>query len=436
MYLLYSLFLTIGFLLLSPRFLYDWLTKGKYAAGFWQRFGRLPEFETEGKPIVWLHSVSVGETNAAKPLVNQISKNFPDYKLVVSTTTKTGQTLAREIFKNEAALVFYFPFDWSFVVRRVLRKINPSIVLIMETELWFNFLREARRQDIKTALVNGRLSEKSFKNYSRIRSLMRRVLANLDLALMSGERDAKRLIELGCEPEKVFVTGNVKFDLEASENELTETLRGRFAIDDVRPLIIAASTHESEERLIVESYRILRGGFSETEAPRLLIAPRHPERFAEVAELMRNSGFSFVRRSAQESSSDVSADLILLDSIGELRAVYEFAELVFVGGSLIPHGGQNVLEPAAQRKAIVTGFYTMNFAPIVKALIEENAIVQLPQLEENEIPRVLARVSDELLNDNSGRETLADNAFGVLRANRGATERTIRRLKLLFDKST
>lgn len=435
MYFLYSLLLTIGFLLLSPRFLYDALRKGKYAAGFWQRFGYLREFDAEGKPVIWLHSVSVGETNAAKPLVNQILKNFPDYKLVISTTTKTGQTLAREIYKTEAALVFYFPFDWTFIVRRALRKINPSVVLIMETELWFNFLREARRRSVKTALVNGRLSEKSFKNYRRIGSLMRRVLANLDLALMSGDQDAKRLIELGCQPEKVFVTGNVKFDLEASENELTETLRRRFEIDETRPLIVAASTHSPEERLILESYRILRGGFSEREAPRLLIAPRHPERFAEVAELMRNSGFRFARRSVQESNSDVSADLILLDSIGELRAVYVLAELVFVGGSLIPHGGQNLLEAAAEQKAIVTGFYTMNFAPIVKALIEKDAVVQLPKLEENEIPEHLVKVWDDLLNNNSRRKTLAANAFAVLEANRGATERTIRQLKPLFNKS-
>lgn len=435
MYFIYSFALTIGFLILLPRFLWDAARKGKYAAGFWQRFGRLPEFDAEGKPIIWLHAVSVGETNAAKPLIKEILKNFPDYKLVVSTTTKTGQTLAREIFKNEAALVFYFPFDWSFVVRRVLEKINPSVVLIMETELWFNFLREARKSEIKIALVNGRLSEKSFKNYKRIRGLVRRALANLDLALMSGASDAERLIELGCAAEKTFVTGNIKFDLETGKSELTETLRRRFAIDDARPLIAAASTHAPEERWILESYRILRGKFPAENAPRLLIAPRHPERFAEVAELMQNSGFRFTRRSTSMSETDINADLILLDSIGELRGVYELAELVFVGGSLIPHGGQNVLEPAAAKKAIVTGFYTMNFVDIIKTFSATEAIVQLPKLEENEILVNLESIFYELLSDNVKRKALAENAFAVLRENRGACAKTIVKLQLLFNKS-
>lgn len=435
MYFIYSFALTIGFLILLPRFLWDAARKGKYAAGFWQRFGRLPEFDAGGKPVIWLHAVSVGETNAAKPLVKEILKNFPDHKLVVSTTTKTGQTLAREVFKNDAALVFYFPFDWSFVVRRALEKINPSVVLVMETELWFNFLREARRSEIKIALVNGRLSEKSFKNYKLIRGFVRRALANLDLALMSGASDAERLIELGCAAEKTFVTGNIKFDLETGKSELTETLRLRFAIDDARPLIVAASTHAPEERWILESYRILRDKFSAENSPRLLIAPRHPERFAEVAELMQKSSFRFALRSASISETDVDADLILLDSIGELRAVYELAEVVFVGGSLIPHGGQNVLEPAALKKAIVTGFYTMNFADIIKTLSAKEAIVQLPKLGENEVSVNLESIFYELLSDNVKRKALSENAFAVLRENRGACAKTIEKLQLLFNKS-
>ncbi|MDQ4120812.1 MAG: 3-deoxy-D-manno-octulosonic acid transferase [Acidobacteriota bacterium] len=432
MYLIYSFALTIGFLILLPRFLWDTLRKGKYTAGFWQRFGFLPEFDAGGKPVIWLHAVSVGETNAAKPLVKEIIKNFPDHKLVVSTTTKTGQTLAREIFKHEAALVFYFPFDWAFVVRRALEKINPSVVLIMETELWFNFLREVRRREIKIALVNGRLSEKSFKNYKLIQPLLRRALANLDLALMGGERDAERLLELGAALEKTFVTGNIKFDLETVKSDLTETLRGRFKIDNARPLIVAASTHSPEERWILESYKILRSNFPAENTPRLLIVPRHPERFGEVADMMQNTGFRSARRSVDSSKTDVDADLILLDSIGELRAVYELAELVFVGGSLIPHGGQNVLEPASAKKAIVTGFYTMNFAAIVQEFLRCSAIVQLPQLAENQIPARLSEVLSELLNDEKRRKCLSENAFAVLYANRGAVEKSIKLLAPLF----
>ncbi|HZH34348.1 MAG TPA: glycosyltransferase N-terminal domain-containing protein, partial [Pyrinomonadaceae bacterium] len=292
MYLLYSFILTIGFLFLLPRFLWDALRKGKYAAGIGEKLGFLPEFEPEGKPVVWLHCVSVGETQAARPLARAVLENFPDHTLVVSTTTRTGQRLAREIFKTDAALVFYFPLDWRFVVRRVLRKINPSVVLIMETEIWFNFLREAKKRGARVALVNGRLSEKSFKNYKMIRGFMQSALANFDLVLMSAKTDAERIIELGCDPEKVFVTGNVKFDLVLKESDLTETFRERFAIGETRPLIIAASTHAPEERWILEAFRIVHAQFTQN-PPRLLIVPRHPERFAEVAALMERSGFGF-----------------------------------------------------------------------------------------------------------------------------------------------
>ena len=232
MFFLYSILLTIGFILFLPLVV---LRRGKYAAGFWQRLGRLPDLETgDGRKIVWLHCVSVGETNAARPLVKEILENFPEYKIVVSTTTKTGQELAKQVFKDQAALVFYFPFDWKFTVRRALRHIKPSVVLLMETELWFNFLRQANKSGARIAIVNGRLSEKSFSRYSYIKKAMRRVLHYIDLALMQGRADAKRLIELGIRSSKVKITGNVKFDQTYEENELTEYFRARFAISGAR----------------------------------------------------------------------------------------------------------------------------------------------------------------------------------------------------------
>lgn len=429
--------------MLLPRFLWDSLTKGKYAAGFWQRLGFLPAVDFEDEKIVWIHCVSVGETNAARPLVKKILEDFPDCKIVVSTTTKTGQKLAQDVFKQTAALVFYFPFDWRFVVRRALRKIRPAAVLIVETELWFNFLREAKRQNVKIALVNGRISEKSFKNYKLIQGFMRRVLADLDLALMSETADAERLAELGCGADKIFVTGNVKFDLavETTESELTKQLRQRFGFDSSRPLIVAASTHELEETVVLTAFARLRAenkSGNNSPSPRLLIVPRHPERFDAVAKLIEKSGFSFARRAAAEDQRDLNADVILLDSVGELRQVYPLAEIVFVGGSLIPHGGQNVLEPAAARKPIVTGFYTENFANIVKILLEKNALVQLPQTEIRRADfdfaaLVLFESLRDLLGDNTARETLAANAFAVLQNNSGATAKTIELLKSVLN---
>jgi len=429
MFFLYSFLLTIGFIALLPLFI---LRRGKYAAGFWQRLGFLPEFEQDERKVLWLHCVSVGETNAARPLVKELIENFPEYRLVVSTTTKTGQNLAREVFKNQAELVFYFPYDWKFSVRRALKRIKPSVVLLMETELWFNFLREASRSGARIAIVNGRLSEKSFKRYSYVKKTMRRVLHYIDLALMQGRGDAKRLIELGIRASKVKITGNVKFDQSFEESDLTEEFRGRFAVSENSPLIIAASTHAPEESLILQAFKDVWKN-SQTTLPRLMIAPRHPERFDEVFELIKKSGFDWVRRSETESPRDKTAEIILLDSIGELRSVYPLAEIVFVGGSLIPHGGQSVLEPAIARNAIVTGFYTTNFADIVGEFLKQEAVVQLPALEEKQASAKLTEVFQELLQDAELRRKLSVNAFGVMQKNRGASRKTIENLKPLLE---
>jgi 3-deoxy-D-manno-octulosonic-acid transferase len=431
MFLLYSFLLTVGFIALLPLFI---LRRGKYAAGFWQRLGFLPEFAPNGKKILWLHCVSVGETNAARPLVAEIVENFPEYTLVVSTTTRTGQQLARQIFAERAALVFYFPFDWKFTVRRALRKIRPDVVLLMETELWFNFLRQAKKSGARIAIVNGRLSEKSFRRYSHIKKTMRRVLHYIDLALMQGRGDAKRLIELGIRSSKVKITGNVKFDQSFEENDVTEYFRARFAMAENSPLIVAASTHAPEETFLLQAFKDVWKNAS-GRLPRLLIAPRHPERFEEVSELIKKSGFEWVRRSEGESTRDKTAEIILLDSIGELRAAYPLAEIVFVGGSLIPHGGQSVLEPAIARNAIVTGFYTTNFADVVKEFLRQEALVQLPALEEKQIAARLAEVFGELLQNDEKRRKLSVNALGVMQENRGASRRTIENLKQLLSDS-
>jgi len=391
--------------------------------------GYLPNFEQDGRKVLWLHCVSVGETNAAQPLVKEILENFPEYRLVVSTTTKTGQELAAKIFKEKAELIFYFPFDWKFTVKRALRKIQPSIVLLMETELWFNFLRHTSKSGAKIAIVNGRLSEKSFKRYSRIKRTMQRVLHYINLALMQGRSDAKRLTDLGIRSSKVKITGNIKFDQDFAENDLTKDFRARFGIDENSPLIIAASTHSPEESLILQAFKDVWKNSQSEKLPRLLIVPRHPERFAEVAELIKNTGFEWVKRSENESPKDKIAEIILLDSIGELRAVYPLAEIVFVGGSLIPHGGQTILEPAITRKAIVTGFYTMNFTDAVREFLNQNALIQIPKSDEKQAVEKLAEIFQDLLQDDAKREKLAANAFAVMKKNRGATAKTIEHLK-------
>ncbi len=425
MFTIYSILLTVGFILMSPVFLFR---RKKYAAGFWERLGYLPEFKKDARSVIWLHCVSVGEANAARSLVDGIRSEFPNFRLVVSTTTRTGQELAQAIFKDAADAVFYFPFDWRFAVRRALKHYRPGIVLLMETELWFNFIREANRNRTFVAIVNGRLSDRSVKRYSLVGKFMKRVLRRIDLALMQTADDARRLISLGIGPAKVKVTGNLKFDQRHSETPLTVELRKRFSISDQSPLIVAASTHSPEEKIVLEAFRVAYKS-SKRRLPRLLIAPRHPERFEEVESLIAKTGFSYVRRSFVPAAADELADVVLLDSIGELRAVYPLAEIVFVGGSLIPHGGQSVLEPASAGRATITGPFTSNFRAVVEEFLEKQALIQLPVQSEDETVRTLSGTFRFLLDNSDSRRILGQNAAAVMDANRGATAKTIEQLR-------
>lgn len=400
-------------------------------AGFWQRLGFLPHFDSKGKPVIWLHCVSVGETQAARPLVAEIIKNFPNHKLVVSTTTKTGNKLAQEVFKDEVDYIFYFPYDWKFSVRSALRQVKPKVVLLMETEIWFNFIREAGKHDAKVGIVNARLSEKSATRYKWITNTFRRVFHYVDLVLAQTPADAKRFLSFGIRGTKVKVTGNIKFDQKISEAEaqLTEEIRERFEITKDAPLIIAASTHSPEEKYILEAFKLIWKDLEGSSLPRLMLVPRHPERFDEVAQIIKETGFSWVRRSEKTSARDKTAEIILLDSIGELRSVYPLAEIVFVGGSLIPHGGQNILEPAIEKKAILTGFYTMNFKAIVEEFLSQDSLIQMAKLNESEVSQKLAEELSNLLQNEKRRNELSENALRTAANNRGATEKTIIALK-------
>jgi 3-deoxy-D-manno-octulosonic-acid transferase len=436
MYFFYSLLLTLGVVALSPRFIYDAFRHGKYVQGWRERLGGLPAIETHRRPIIWLHCVSVGEAQAARPLARAILDKFPSHALVISTTTLTGQRIARDAFRDDAATVFYFPFDWAWTARRSLRAVNPAVVLIMETELWPNFLRECRKRGVPVAIVNGRLSERSYSRYRLARRFVKRIVNDLDLALMQTNGDAERMKGLGLAPERVFVSGNVKFDApeDAGEQALTRELRERFQFDDGRPLLLAASTHSPEERIIIEAFRELRATTG-NEQVRLLIAPRHPERFAEVAALLDSSGLDWARRSAARLESDRVCDIVLLDSIGELRAVYSLASVVFVGGSLSQTGGHNIIEPAMVGACTVTGAHTFNFTAIVRAFLEADALVQLPPLSEADAPSALASTLKELLANGERRRALGERARQVLEQNRGATARTIKLLAKIFPAS-
>ena len=427
MFLLYSILLAIGFLLMLPLFI---LRREKYASGFKQRLGNYPEFKHDDRKVIWLHCVSVGETNAARPLVEQLRDNFPDHRLVISTTTRTGQELARNIFADKADAIVYFPFDFKFAVRRALENYKPSLVLLMETEIWPRFIREAKASGAKIAIVNGRMSAKSFGRYARVRSFVRRVLTDVDLALMQAEPDAKRIVDLGIDGRKIAVTGNLKFDQIGGEHdaELAACLRDRFGLHGETPLVVAASTHAPEENWVLDVLEVSGRPF------RLVLAPRHPERFGEVEKEIQSTGYSYSRRSDEPAPSDKHADIILLDSIGELRAIYQLADIVFVGGSLIPHGGQSILEPAVAGKAMITGPYTHNFESVTREFISRKAIVQVEQPKDPTTAELYWNFYNalvQMLEHPQMRLELGRNAGATIEANRGATGRTVEMIREL-----
>lgn len=435
MYLAYSLLLTFGLIVLIPRLLSQALAHGKYVSSIRQRLGSLPALTESSLPTIWLHCVSVGETQAARPLVTQLKRKFPNHRLIVSTITLTGQKLARDVFKDEAQQVVYFPFDWYWCVSRALAAVKPDVVLIMETELWPNFLRCCRRRGIPVALVNGRISKQSFRGYRLIRFFVSPVIANLSLAVMQSKADAARLRFLGMPQNKLFVTGNLKFDASpsATSDAVTEEIRARFHLQPDIPLILAASTHSGEERIIVQSFRKLKE--NSTGAIRLMIAPRHPERFAEVASLLDSLGVAWARRSQTPNENDATAEVILLDTIGELPAIYSLATIVFVGGSMVEKGGHNVLEPAAAGSAVITGAHTDNFEAVVDLLDQNGAIVKLPRLDEDELVIRLHEEFRQLLEFPNRRQEMGHNAQKMVTDNRGAAERTLALITPLLQTS-
>lgn len=438
MYFLYSLALSTTFLVLLPYFVYQAVKHGKYVGNLKQRFGSVPPI-AEKLPVIWVHTVSVGEFLAAQPLIERLASEFPSYRLVVSTTTTTGQRLARERLGRgkQTDNLFYFPFDWAFSVRRALNRVNPALVVLLETELWPNFLRECRRRRITTVVANGRISRRSFRGYARIKPFISRVLADISLLIMQSADDRDRALALGASPERLRICGNIKYDItieDESDDRRTAPLFERLiGLRQSAPLIVAGSTAEGEERLLLEALGLIRTRPSLSES-RLVIAPRRPERFDEVASMIAGSGFGFVRRSegeiafgaAAEAVAPVDAgirnDVILLDSIGELASIYRFASVVFVGGSMVPRGGHNVLEAAAHAKPIVVGPYTDNFKAIISDFAQAGGLIQLRTEQLSNPAAALAESIVQILSDAGRAETMGSKARELLRRNRGATD--------------
>lgn len=418
MYLLYSIAISMAFVALLPYFLYQAIARGKYIGGLKERLGFLPESARGRGRTIWVHAVSVGELLAAAPLIERLLERAPDHRLVVSTITKAGQQLARSRMRKLGAETFYFPFDWAFSVRRALNHVRPSLVIILESELWPNFLRECRRRQIATALVNGRISRRSFDGYKRFGWFFSRVMRDLSLLIMQSESDAERAKLLGAPPERIRVCGNMKYDAAAEPDPawmgaIAEELDSQFQLSGPAQLIVAGSTAPGEEEILIEALLEIRRRAG-LERARLLLAPRHPERFDEVAALVERFGLRLGRRSKREPQAE--ADVILLDTIGELMAAYSFASVAFVGGSLVPRGGHNPLEPAIHAKPIIVGPHTENFSQIVSDFLRADAMIQVSRAEE------LAGQLIRLLEDGRAAAQMGARARSLVDMNRGATE--------------
>ncbi len=470
MYLLYSFVLSLLFLVLLPYFVYQAVRHGKYAGSFKERLGWLPEsVRSDSRKTIWVHAVSVGEFLAARPLIERVKRDLPAARIVVSTTTVTGQQLARSQ-SHLLGAAFYFPFDWKFSVRRALARVNPSVVIILETELWPNFLRECRNRGVVTVLANGRISSRSFRRYKLVGRPFRRAIEDFSLMVMQSEMDAERARQLGAPASLVRVCGNLKYDHagdggrgpgvgeETQAGPQPPTLHPYVEIvhrlASLRHLIVAGSTAPGEEEILLASLREVRR-HSGLEDARLLLAPRHPERFDEVGRLIARSGFVFVRRSESRDSSAYSVqrekpsddgfqidtssspneaagggapDVILLDTIGELASIYRFAAVVFVGGSLVPRGGHNIIEPAAYAKPIVVGPHTENFREIVLDFLRAEAVVQITAAGKD-APNCLALELIRLLSDLEHARAIGERARDILLKNQGASDCTVAAIK-------
>jgi 3-deoxy-D-manno-octulosonic-acid transferase len=446
MYFLYSLITAVGTILLTPYVLLSSVRRKKYLPNLSERLGlkfpaELSANGTGASRAIWLHAVSVGEVLAAVPFAQRLKQRFPGSRLVVSTTTATGQALARERM-NFADAVFYFPFDWTGPVRRAFRTVQPSTIVILETEIWPNLLRQARRDGVPVIFVNGRLSDRSFRGFSSalklsggmLRGFLRRILNDAKLYLVQSGQDAARLIALGTKAARVEVTGSMKYDMAVpGPNAFVDWLRAEVERSQRGPVIVAGSVIAGEETPVLQAFAAIQQKWPKA---LLVLAPRKPERFAEAADVVAQAGWSVIRRSGISvdglstgilGDAQAEKSVLLLDTIGELAATYGVADAVFIGGSLERAGGHNPLEPAGFAKVPIFGRWMDNFREIAGALLEAGAAIQVGSAED------LSAAWIDLLGSPSRRAQMGLAAREIVERNRGATAATLDRVAAIIE---
>jgi 3-deoxy-D-manno-octulosonic-acid transferase len=425
MYFIYNILLSITSILLSPLILFALLREEKYRMGLSQKLGFLPPhllLKLSGSRPVWIHAVSVGEVTSTIPLIQEIKKRYPSQKIILSTVTVTGNYTAT-IRVREVDAVIYFPLDYPFIVKRVIRQIKPKLFIILETELWPNILRELKRNNIPSVVVSGRISNRSYHKYRWGRFFFTKVLDNIHLFCMQTEVDSKRIINIGADKDRVTTVGNLKFDqcVPTITTEEKENLYNMLSLKEGQTIFIAGSTHKGEENIVLEVFKNLKKTYEDLI---LILAPRHPERFDEVADLLSHQKLRSIKKTkikvAQKSNHH---DIILLDTIGELSKLYSIGTIIFVGGSLVSTGGHNVLEPVAYKKAVIFGPHMDNFSEISRCLRESGGGFQVNNQEE------FLSQTKMLLQNDVDRDKLGEKAFEVIAHNQGAINKSMEAIK-------
>ena len=405
----------------SPVVIYRAVRHKRYRTGWDQRFGKITR-RNPTKKCIWLHAVSVGEVNAAKTIIKELENKFGDFEIVISTTTDTGFARATNLF-SENHQIFYFPFDFSWTMRRAFRNIRPAICLLMELEVWPNLVHIAQQSNVPVIVVNGRISDRSFTSYKRVRPLIRKMFDRVPLVLAQTDEYARRFKELGCPNEKVIVTGSLKYDTAQITNKIegADVLAAQLNIGNER-LWVAGATGNDEEKILLDVYQNIKqqSRFSDL---RLAIVPRKPERFDEVAQLIERTGFPLIRYSQIKNNTAPSPAnnqvVILGDTMGDLRKFYSLAAIIFVGRSLVPMGGSDMAEAAALGKCTIFGPHAFNFKQTVDALLADNGAIMVKDKQE------LLQTMQKCLNDPDFAQSIAKNGREVIRKNQGATAKSI-----------
>jgi 3-deoxy-D-manno-octulosonic-acid transferase len=447
-YLLYSILMGLAALVTAPYWLLQGLIKGKYLSNLGQRLGLsvpgLYKLPAQRPGAIWIHAVSVGEAIAGIPLAKRLKELYPQRPLIISTTTLTGHALAKERMPFADAVI-YFPFDWAFSVRKALDAVKPALVLVLETEIWPNFLREAGKRGVPVVFLSGRISERSFLRYQKffgwfgfyLRPFLASALGNAAAFLMQTEVDAQRIRDLGAPVDRVRVSGNLKYDQELPEaTPLSSWLAEECKRGGRWPLIVAGSVVATEEPLALIAFGVVQGDFPKA---LLILAPRKPERFAATADFIEESHRKYVKRSelaiagpgiagnGHGSAIPNDATVLLLDSIGELASLYRLADGAFVGGSLVESGGHNILEPAAFGKVPVFGPSMENFAAIAARFVEADAAIQVQSPEDAGVEWI------HMLNDPAKMKRMGDTARQLVEGSRGALDRALAEVRKYLD---